>query len=54
MLSDSPSDMTEDNSDGSAGYEGIVSSIIKNNPGCNTANCQDYPAVKVTGVTSLS
>jgi len=39
MMSDSPSDMTEDNSDGSAGYEGLVSSIIKKNPGCKAANC---------------
>jgi len=52
-MSDSPSDMTEENSDGSAGYEGIVSSIVKKNPGCKTANCQDYPAVKVKGVSSL-
>ena len=39
MMSDSPSDMTEDNSDGSVGYQAIISSIIKKNPGCKVANC---------------
>jgi len=55
MMSDSPSDMIEEeNSDGSkVDYQGIVSSIIKKNPGCKSANCQEYPAVKVKGVASL-
>ena len=53
MLSATPADLTEDNSDGSPAYSGIISSIIKKNPGCKDVNCQDYPTVRVQGITSF-